>query len=485
MMSNQTQGSARDRIDAILDENSFVEIGAMVTARSTDFNMSDNAVPSDGVITGYGSVEGIPVYIYSQDASVMNGSVGEMHAKKIVNIYDKAIKTGVPVIALVDCAGLRLQESTDALNAFGSIYRKQSLASGVIPQITAVYGNCGGGMAVMAAMSDFTFMEKENAKLFVNSPNALDGNYTAKLDTASAKFQSEESGVADFVGTADEIAEQIRTLIAFLPVNNVDDGAVADVTDNLNRVCADIESEMPDAALALADIADDGMFIEVKKNYAKSVVTGFIKLDGMTIGAVANRTAVFDENGKAAEKFDAVLTSRAAKKAASFVTYCDAFDIPVLTLTNVKGFSATVCSEKSIASNVAALTKAFAGATVPRVNVVVGDAMGSAYVAMNSKATGADIEFAWPQASIGMMDSKLAAKIMYADEISKAADPNALIAEKAAEYDKLQTSVQSAAARGYVDAVIEPADTRKYLISAFEMLASKDETVPYKKHSSK
>lgn len=484
-MSNQTQGSASDRINAILDENSFVEIGAAVKARSTDFNMSDKAALADGVITGYGAVEGIPVYIYSQDASVMNGSIGEMHAKKIVNLYDKAVKTGVPVIGLIDCAGFRLQESTDALSAFGEIYRKQSAASGVIPQITAVYGKCGGGLAVMAAMSDFTFMEKDDAKLFVNSPNALDGNYESKLDTASAKFQSEESGVADFTGTQEEIAAGIRRLVSFLPINNVDGGAVSDVTDSLNRICGNIEAEAPDAALMLTDIADDNVFIEVKKNYAKSIVTGFIKLDGMTVGAVANRTAVFDENGKPSEKFDAVLTPKAAEKAAGFVKYCDAFDIPVLTLTNVEGFEATVCSEKNIAEAAAAMTMAFAGATVPKVNLVTGRAMGSAYVVMNSKSTGADIEFAWPQASIGMMDPKLAVKIMYADEIAESNDPDEVISKKAQEYDSLQVSVQSAASRGYVDAVIAPEETRKYLISAFQMLASKDESLPYRKHSSR
>lgn len=484
-MSNQTQGFASDRINAILDQNSFVEIGAMVKARSTDFNMSDKATPADGVITGYGSVDGIPVYIYSQDVSVMNGSIGEMHAKKIVNLYDKAVKTGVPVIGLIDCAGLRLQEATDALNAFGEIYKMQSMASGVVPQITAIYGNCGGGLAVMAAMSDFTFMEKDSARLFVNSPNALEGNYASKLDTASAKFQSEETGTADFVGTVEEIAAQIRQLVAFLPVNNVDDGAVSDVTDSLNRVCDNIEAEAPDAAIMLTDIADNGVFIEVKKNYAKSLVTGFIKLDGMTVGAVANRTVVFDENGKSGEKFDAVLTPKAAKKAADFVTYCDAFDIPVLTLTNVEGFEATVCAEKGIAGAAAAMTMAFAGATVPKVNLITGKAMGSAYIAMNSKSIGADLEFAWPQASIGMMDSKLAAKIMYADDIAKASDPNVVIDEKAAQYASLQSSAQSAASRGYVDAIVEPKETRKYLISAFQMLASKDESLPYRKHSSR
>lgn len=484
-MSNQTQGSARDRINAILDDNSFVEIGALVKARSTDFNMTEKAALTDGVITGYGAVEGVPVYIYSQDASVMNGSIGEMHAKKIVNLYDKAIKTGVPIIGLIDCAGLRLQESTDALDAFGSIYRRQSMASGVIPQITVIYGNCGGGLAVMAAMSDFTFMEKDNAKLFVNSPNTLDGNYTSKLDTASAQYQSTETGTADFVGSQDEIVQQLRRLITFLPVNNIDSQDASELTDSLNRNCDDIEARMPDAALALADIADNGELIEVKKNYAESIVTGFIRLGGMTVGAIAGRTAVFDGNGKAIRTYDAVLTPRAARKAAEFVTYCDAFDIPILTLTCVKGFEATVCAEKDIASAAASMAGAFAGATVPKINVVVGEAFGSAYVAMNSKSLGADIEFAWPQASIGMMDAGSAAKIMYADDIAKASDPAALINEKAAEYASLQSSAQAAAQRGYVDAIIEPSQTRKHLIAAFLMLASKNESVPYKKHGAK
>lgn len=484
-MSNQTQGSARDRIAAILDENSFVEIGALVKARNTDFNMSEKATPADGVITGYGAIDGNPVYVYSQDSSVLNGSVGEMHAKKIVNLYDKAMKTGVPVIGLIDCAGLRLQESTDALAAFGEIYKKQAAASGIIPQITAIYGNCGGGLAIMSAMSDFTFMENKDAKLFVNSPNALDGNYESKLDTASATFQSEQAGMVDFVGTSEEIAANIRKLVSFLPSNNIDAGDDAQSADELNRVCANLLAEVADPALALADLADDNEFIEIKKDYAKSVVTGFIKLDGMLVGAVANRTATFDENGKAAQKFDAVLTSDAAKKATDFVTYCDAFEIPVLTLTQVKGFEATVEAEKSIAVAVSKLTLAFAQATVPKINVVVGDSFGSAYVAMNSKSLGADLEFAFENVSIGMMDSKLAAKIIYSDEVSKASDPNALISEKAAQITELQASANAAAARGLVDAIIEPSQTRKHLIAAFQMLASKDETVPYKKHSAK
>jgi acetyl-CoA carboxylase carboxyltransferase component len=484
IMSNQTQGLARDRIASVLDENSFVEIGALVKARNTDFNMSSKAAPTDGVITGYGSINGNPVYVYSQDASVLSGSIGEMHAKKIVNIYDKAIKTGVPVIGLIDCAGLRLQESTDALTAFGSIYKKQAAASGIIPQITAVYGSCGGGLAIMTAMSDFTFMEAKSGKLFVNSPNVLDGNYESKLDTASAAFQSEKAGIVDFVGDAQEIAQEIRRLVCFLPSNNIDrDGE--ETSDSLNRVCANAAGNAADPALVLAELADGNEFIEIKKAYAKSMVTGFIRLGGLLVGCVANRLALIGEDGKASEKFDAVLTPDGALKAADFVKYCDAYDIPVLTLTQTKGFEATVEAEKRIADSVSRLALSFAGATVPKINVVVGEAYGSAYVVMNSKSLGADLEFAWEDASIGMMDSRQAAEIIYGDEVGAASDPKALIGEKAAELDRLQASAEAAAGRGIVDAIISPAQTRKHLIAAFQMLDSKDETVPYRKHQDK
>ena len=222
-MSNSAQTSASSRIAALLDENSFVEVGAYVTARSTDFNMTDRETPADGVVTGYGTIGGCLVYVYSQDAAVLGGSMGEMHAKKICNIYSMAMKMGAPVIGLVDCAGLRLQEATDALNAFGSFYYKQAMASGVIPQITAVFGTCGGGMALIPAMTDFTFMESKNGKLFVNSPNALDGNHVSKCDTASADFQGEEAGLVDFAGTEEEILGQIRNLVSMLPANNEDE----------------------------------------------------------------------------------------------------------------------------------------------------------------------------------------------------------------------------------------------------------------------
>ncbi|WP_418621786.1 acyl-CoA carboxylase subunit beta, partial [Waltera sp.] len=468
---------ASQRIAALLDDNSFVEIGGLVTARATDFNLKPNETPSDGCITGYGVINGNLVYVYSQDASVLNGTIGEMHAKKITNLYDLAMKTGAPVIGLIESAGLRLQEATDALAAFGEIYLKQTMASGVIPQITAVFGTCGGGLGLFPTMTDFTFMEEKNAKLFVNAPNALDGNVITKCDSSSAKFQAEESGIVDVVADEATILEKVRELVSFLPANNEDDASfLEDCTDDLNRVNPEIAGCVGDTSVALSILADDNNFFEVKAGYAKNMVTGFLRLDGVTVGAVANRSEICDEEGKVAEKLDAVLTAEGCEKAAEFVNFCDAFGIPVLTLTNVKGYEATLASEKAIAKAAAKLTYAFANATVPKVNVVIGKALGTAYVVMNSKAIGADITMAWPDAQIGAMDGKLAAKIMYDGQ---GAD---VINEKAAEYEALTLNVTSAAKRGYVDQIVNAADTRKYVIGAFEMLFTKSEDRPAKKH---
>ncbi|MCD7863573.1 MAG: carboxyl transferase [Lachnospiraceae bacterium] len=470
-----TNSKARERIEALLDDNSFVEIGALVTARATDFNLKQTDAPADGVITGYGVIGGSPVYVYSQDASVLNGSVGEMHARKITKLYDMALKTGCPVIGLLDSAGLRLQEATDALNAFGEIYLKQSLASGVIPQITAIYGSCGGGLALIPTLTDFTFMEGKNAKLFVNSPNALAGNTVDKLNSASAAFQSEESGIVDVVCSEEEMAQKIRSLVSFLPANNSAEAPEGE-GDDLNKVLPELVNCVGDTSIALSLLSDNGEVFEVKEHYAPEMVTAFIRLDGMTVGAVANRSEIIGEDGKAEKTFDAALTAAGANKAASFVSLCDAYEIPVLTLTNVNGYAATVDNEKSIAAAAAKLTYAFANATVPKVNVIIGEAFGSAYVSMNSKALGADIVMAWPDAKIGMMDPTLAAKIMYDGQ---GAD---VINEKAAEYDALQSSAESAAKRGYVDHIVEPEETRKYVIGAFEMLYDKVEARPDKKH---
>lgn len=475
-MSNATQSLASTRISSLLDANSFVEIGQGITARSTDFNLTEQKAPSDGVITGTGVIDGKLVYVYSQDASVLNGTVGEMHAKKITRLYDLAMKTGAPVIGLIDCAGLRLQEATDALNAFGEIYLKQTLASGLIPQISGIFGTCGGGMAMIPALTDFTFIEEKKGRLFVNTPNAIEGNTIAKQDTASAKFQSEKSGLIDGIGTEEEILAQIRELVTLLPSNNEDTDSYTECTDDLNRLCTDIEDCAGDTALALARIADDNVYFETKPDFGMDMTTGFIRLNGATIGCVANRSVVYDEEGNEKASFGGTISARGAKKAADFVKFCDSFEIPVLTLTNTTGFAATMCDEKNLAKSVGSLIHAFAEATVPKVNVVIGKAYGTAYVAMNSRALGADLVYAWEKAEIGMMDASLAAKIMYAGSDA------AVLKEKAAEYQQLQSGVASAAARGYVDTIIAPADTRKYVIGAFEMLYTKSEDRPAKKH---
>lgn len=474
-MSNKNALSAKDRIASLTDENSFVEIGAGVTKRSTDFNMQEKQVPSDGVITGYGLIQNNPVYIYSQDVSALNGTIGEMHAKKIAHIYELAVKTGVPVIGLIDCAGIRLQEASDALAGFGQIYKMKAKASGIVPQISAVFGNCGGGVAIMAAMSDFTFMEKKNAKFFVNSPNTLAGNYTEKLDTASAAFQQEASAVDFTADGEEEVLSGVRELVSILPGNNNDTAFSDECMDDLNRMTENFAAEIQDPAVALEDIGDNNFFLEVKKGYAKEMVTGFICLDGMTIGVIANRTAQFDENGKVASKYDARLTTAGCNKAVSFIKKCDAFNIPLLTLTNVEGFATTVEEERTIAEAAAKLAAAFTEADVPKVNLVTGNAYGTAYICMNSKHTGADMSFALEGANIGVMDAQTAAKVMYGD------DGSADIAAKAAEFAE-KTSTSAAAARGYIDAVVAPASARKQLLYAFEMLFSKSGYPVSKKH---
>lgn len=472
-----TKTSAMKRIHELLDDNSFVEVGAYVTARSTDFNMQAQETPGDGVITGYGTIEGALVYVYSQEASVMGGSMGEMHAAKIEKLYHMAMKTGAPVIGLLDCAGLRLQEGIDALNGFGRLYLCQTMASGVIPQIQAVFGTCGGGMAVASAMADFTFME-EKANLFVNAPNAIVSNDT---DTSDAKFQSEEAGNVCMTGTEGEILSAIHTLVSVLPANNEDDLSYDECGDDLNRLCEGLESFSGDTAAALALISDDGFYMEMKKAYAPSMVTAFIRLNGTTVGCVANRSESL-ENGEKTAEYGTELTAQGCEKAAEFVTFCDAFNIPVLTLVNTTGYKGCKCTEKKIAKAAARMTYAFANADVPKVTVMIGKANGTAGLSMNSKSIGADIVYAWKDASMSMMDAAPAVKIMYAKEIEASENPGQLIKEKTAEYSEKMEGIASAAKRGFIDDIIPASETRQRVIAAFEMLFTKREDRPSKKH---
>ena len=459
-MENKSKGKAVERIYALLDERSFGEIGQAVTARSTDFQLDKVETPSDGVVTGYGLINGCPVYVYSQDVQVLGGSIGEMHSRKIVNLYDLAIKTGVPVIGMIDCAGIRLQESTDALHAFGMIYKKQAEASGVILQISAIFGNCGGGLSVFTTLTDFTLME-EKGQLFVNAPNAIEGNRKEVLNSASAVFQSKEAGTVDFVGNETEVFEEIRKLTQIFPSNYKDQSKVIDCVDDLNRLCENISAG--NGKEILIQIADQNEFVELKKDYGNDMAIGFIRLNGETIGCIANK--------------EERISAQGAKKAASFVKLCDAFGIGILTVTDTVGFVAEIEQEKELSQAIGAMTGAFVQATVPKVNVISKKAFGSAYVSMNSKSIGADFVYAWSDAKIGMMEADMAVKIM---------NPGAnadVLKEKAKEYEELQSDVYTAARRGYVDTVIDPAETRKYVIGAFEMLYTKREMQIPKKHS--
>ncbi|MBR6171595.1 MAG: carboxyl transferase [Eubacterium sp.] len=466
-MSETKKYSAGERIAALLDDASFVEIGAYVTARSTDFNLKEFDTPKDGVLTGYGLIDGKLVYVYSQDASVLGGAIGEMHAKKIANLYNLAMKCGAPVIGILDCAGLRLQEATDALTAFGRIFKKMSLSSGVIPQITAVMGTCGGGTAMIPSLTDFTFMTGQNSHLYVNSPNALEGNFEGKVDTSAAAYVSENTGLVDGVfETEDELLAEIRKLISYLPANN-EDLAIVPCGDELNRTIPGIEAMNMEQIIV--NIADDLAFYEIKKAYAPDMKIGFIRLNGATIGVTANA--------------DKTLTTAGMKKAARFVRFCDAFSIPVLTMVDARNFAATMEEEKTISAAAAELAFAYSDATVEKVTVVTGEAYGSAYITMDSKSLGADMVYAWPTAKIGMMDAGMAVRIMYASELSSVDDKAAKEKELAKEYTELQGSALSAARRGYIDDIIEPDATRKRVIAAFEMLSAKQEERPGRKHS--
>ncbi len=454
-MSNTAIMSARERIDNLVDANSFVEIGGLITKRNTDFNMQEKAVPADGVITGYGVVEDNLVYVYSQDVSAMNGAIGEMNAKKIANLYEMAIKAGAPIIGLIDCAGIRVQEALDALAGFGDIYMAKVKASGVIPQISAVLGSCGGGVAISSKLSDITIMDAQNGKLFVNSPNAIAGNRVEKCDTAAAEYQAAAGNVDVVCDSEADVLAEIRELITILPANA---GVTAGMesTDDKNRILAGFDGYARDAAAALTKIADSEKFIELKAAYGKEMVTGLMTLDGMTVGAIANTE-------------EAVLSTDGCKKAEQFIYFCDSFGLPIITLTNVTGYAATMEEEKTISQAVADMTYAFASAGVPKVNVITGKAYGSAYVAMNSKHIGADLVLALDSANVGVMDAKAAAQIMCEDEIKKEADTKSALDAKAKEFDKLQAGAEGAARRGYVDNVIEGESVRKHLIYAMQM----------------
>lgn len=468
----QKAASARIRINSLLDPLSFVESGAFVKARSTDFNMNTADTPADGVVTGYGTIEDRLVFVYSQDAETLGGAVGEMHAKKIANLYRKAVEMGAPVVGILDSAGLRLQEQTDALAGYGRIYAAMAQASGVVPTIAVVAGTAAGGAALIPGLSDFTFMVDKQSKVFVNSANAMEKG-TSFDDIAAAAVHGAKTGLADFVcADLDECFAKVRTLVDMLPANNQEDAPLYDDLDDLNRTSPVLNEAYGDGMEmlpVLAELADGHEFLEVKAEYGKAMIIGFMRMNGGTVGVVANNGAV--DGGR--------LTTEACCKAAEFVRFCDAYELPILSVVDTTGFAASKAEENAgLPAEAARLAAAFALATAPKVSLVVGNAFGSASMVMNSRTGGADVVLAWPTARFAVMNAESEARILFADELADGLD----LAEATAKVDRLQSAYE-AAARGSVDDVIEPANTRKHLLVSLGMLAGKQKTVPSKKHS--
>lgn len=463
--------TARERIAMLFDAGSFVELDAFVKNRYKELGLTEKDAPAEGVITGYGTVDGRLVYAYSQDSAVIGGSIGEMGAKKICKVLDMAVKMGAPVVAICDSNGARLEEGVDALCAFADILNKSAKLSGVVPQISVILGACAGGAAFMPAMSDFVFVVDNKTQMFLNAPSVL-GKETDEFGTALS--HAEKTGVASVrcESEADCFAK-VKELIGYLPSNNLETAPLYECDDNLNRLSETLnvmDYESYNMKSVIAEIVDNGKIYEIAPEFAKNIITCFARLNGATVGIIANQPA---EN-------EGLLDIDASLKGAKFVRFCDSFNIPVVTFTDAKGYVKSEDMENAgIIRHGAKLLYAFAEATVPKVNVVVKKAYGTAFIAMNS---GADVTFAYPAAEISVMDAVAAANIMFKDDVANSSDPVKTREEKTDEYIKEVASPYVAAGRGYVDDVIEPDSTRPRIISALEMLMSKRESSFAKKH---
>lgn len=476
--------TARERINALMDDGSFVEIDAFVTHRCTEFGMDCVEAPGEGVVTGYGTVDGRLVYVYAQDFTVVGGSLGEMHAKKICKVMDMAAKMGAPIIGLNDSGGARIQEGVDALAGFGEIFYRNTLNSGVVPQISVIMGPCAGGAVYSPAITDFIFMVDNTSQMFITGPQVIQsvtGEQITAEELGGSKVQSEESGVAHFrAANEEECFVQIKKLLSYLPSNNLEEAPYEIPSDEINRVSEKLSAIVPDEASkaydikeVIAEVTDNADFFEIQKDFAKNIVVGFAKMNGMTVGIVANQPSVMAGS----------LDINSSDKAARFVRFCDAFNIPIVTFTDVPGYFPGLEQEKGgIIRHGAKLLYAFSEATVPKINVITRKAYGGAYIAMNSKHTGADIVMAWPTAEIAVMGPEGAANIIFKNDIKNSADPIAARAEKVQEYRNKIASPFEAAKRGYIDDVIEPDSTRPRIIAALEMLRSKRDSRPSKKH---
>lgn len=476
--------TARERINLLLDKESFIEIDAFVKHRCTDFGMEKKEAPGEGVVTGYGRVNGRLIYVFAQDFTVIGGSLGEMHAEKICKVLDLAMKMGAPIVGMNDSGGARIQEGVDALSGYGKIFYRNSIASGVIPQISVIMGPCAGGAVYSPALTDFIFMVDKTSKMFITGPEVIKsvtGEEVTAEDLGGAKAHNTISGVAHFMAKGEEACiEEIRRLLSFLPSNNLETAPLLTTEDDSNRIEEKLNTILPESPMKPYDmlqiiktIVDDGDFMEVQQKYAKNIITGFARLNGSSVGIIANQPKVLS----------GCLNINASSKAARFIRTCDAFNVPLLTLVDVPGFLPGLKQEYGgIIRHGAKMLYAYSEATVPKITLVVKKGYGGSYDAMCSKDLGADMVFAWPQAEIAVMGPDGAANIIFRKEIANSENPEQTRLEKIQEYkDKLVTPY-IAASRGFVDDVIEPSATRPMLISAFKMLLGKKETRPYRKH---
>jgi propionyl-CoA carboxylase beta chain len=476
--------TARERVELLLDPGTFEEIGMLVTHRCTDFGLEKEQYLGDGVVTGYGHIDGRLVYVFSQDFTVFGGSLSETHAEKICKIMDLAVKVGAPVIGLNDSGGARIQEGVVSLGGYADIFLRNVQSSGVIPQISAIMGPCAGGAVYSPAMTDFTIMVEQSSYMFVTGPNVVKTvthEEVSSEELGGAHTHATKSGVTHFTAP-NELAciKMIRQLVTYLPQNCEEDSPIEPYvsTDNeLREVLANILPANPnqpyDMRDVIAGIVDESSFMEVHREFAESIVVGFARIAGRSIGIVANQPAYLA----------GVLDINSSRKAARFTRFCDAFNIPLLVLVDVPGFLPGTDQEwNGIIINGAKLLYALSEATVPKLTVITRKAYGGAYDVMNSKHIGADMNFAWPTAEIAVMGPKGAAEIIFKHEIQKAADPEAKLQEKVDEYTETFANPYRAAARGFIDEVIKPEDTRIKLIKAFKMLENKAVSLPKKKH---
>jgi propionyl-CoA carboxylase beta chain len=476
--------TARERIDLLLDKGSFREVDAFVEHRTHDFNLDDQKFLSDSVVTGWGTIEGRLVYVFSQDFTVFGGSLGEVHAAKICKIMDMATRTGAPVLGLNDSGGARIQEGVVSLGGYADIFLRNTLASGVIPQLSAIMGPCAGGAVYSPALTDFVFMVRNSSYMFVTGPDvvkAVTHEDVSFEDLGGASVHAEKSGVCHIVGDSEaDTLFLMRKLLGYLPQNNMEDPPFVQTGDDPLRMEEALENIVPDAPDKPYDIkeviqliVDNGQFFEIHENYAANIVVGFARLGGHSVGIIANQPAVLA----------GVLDIDASEKAARFVRVCDSFNIPILTFEDVPGFMPGTNQEHhGIIRSGAKLLYAYCEATVPKLTVITRKAYGGAYCVMSSKHIRGDANFAWPGAEIAVMGPDGAVNIIFRKELEKAKDPVKRKAELVAEYREKFANPFVAAERGFIDDVIEPKETRPRLINALEMLENKRLTNPPKKH---